>query len=409
MTGSRIFTLILLTATFVFPSARAQDPMILQAAEKGDAAAEIQLGYAYRDGVSVTADHAKAFEWFSKAAATGSLEAVDNLGWLTEHGMGTPADAAKALALYRQAAEAGHDVAMRNLLRCVRDKIGPPMDESAVLDSLYTGWLHCKTTNAANEVAMFMVGMKSLAKYEPILKQLGAVDSVVTQICIARIYHDGLGGIAKNPAVVDACFKRARANGFGGEMLDTRQIADLTKRPPLKNEFAYLPTTHLDQGYNMCAPTSAAMGLEYYLKKPVDPYFIKRNSTGATTVGTGTAWDYMMHGIHAVCGHDWEFRSWPNDDAGFEAGLPVMLAELDAGHIALIDLGPHTVVLCGYDAKQRVVYINNPAYIWPGIHTVSYQDLRKKWHSPWHVSTTNGVEARPVLLTAASAKSTARN
>ena len=380
--------------------------MILEAAEKGDVAAEIQIGYAYRDGVSVTVNHTKAFEWFGKAAATGNVEAVDNLGWLVEHGMGTTADAAKACALYRQAAEAGHDVAMRNLLRCVRGGIGPPMDEYAVLEALYTGWLHRKTPDTSNVIAGFMVGMKSLERGKPILKQLAAVDSYFTQLCLARIFHDGVGGIAKDPTVVDACFKRARANGLGNEMLDTRQIEGLTKRRPVKGEFAYLPTKHLDQGYNMCAPTSAAMALEYYLKKPVDPYAIKKNSTGATAGGTGTAWDCMMHGIHAVSGHDWQFRSWPNDDAGFDAGLPVTLAELDAGHVVLIDLGPHTVVLSGYDAKQRVVYINNPAFIWPGIHTVSYDELRRKWHSPWHVTTTNGVEARPVLFTAGGVRPT---
>jgi len=409
MPGSKTLTQALLGSLLLSTVTRAQDPVKLQAAEKGDVAAQIQLGYAYRDGVSVTADLPKAFEWFSKAAVTGNVEAVDNLGWLVEHGMGTTADAAKARALYQQAAEAGHSVAMRNLLRCVRDRIGPPMDEYAVLEALYTGWLHSKTPDTANTVAGFMVGMKSLVRCKPILKELSVVDALFTQLCIARIYHDGIGGIAKDPTVVDACFKHARANGFGKENLDTRQIGELTKRSPVKSEFAYLPTTHLDQGYNMCAPTSAAMGLEFYLKKPVDPYAIKQNSTGATTMGTGTAWDCMMHGIHAVSGHDWQFRSWPNDDAGFETGLPVMLAELDAGHIVLIDLGPHTVVLSGYDAKQRVVYINNPAFWWPGIHTVSYDELRGKWHSPWHVTTTNGVEARPVLLTADSARRTGQH
>jgi hypothetical protein len=192
------------------------------------------------------------------------------------------------------------------------------------------------------------------------------------------------------------------------ELLDIDQLVGLAKRPRVPGRFVYLPTHHLDQGHNMCAPTSAAMGLEFYLQKPVDPYAIKKNSVGQSEPGTGTAWDCMIHGIKAVSGHAWKFRSWRNNDAGFDAGLPILLSELDAGRIALIDLGPHTVLLSGYDAAKQVVYINDPALCWPGIRAVSYTDLRKKWHSPGHVTTTNGVEARPVLLTADSAKKSAR-
>lgn len=371
---------------------------MLEAAQKGDVAAQIRLAYAFRDGNSAPQDHRQAFAWFSKAAATGHVEAVDNLGWLMEHGMGTTADTGKARALYQQAAEAGHDVAMRNFLRCVRDGIGGRMDEHAVLKSLATGWQKSKSPNAANELAQFMVGMKSLRPYQALFEELSEVKAHNTQLCLGRIAYEGLGGIPQDMAGAKAAFRRARAHGFGPENLDPFQLEELAKRPAVKGEFAYRVTAHLDQGFNMCAPTSAAMALQYATKNAVDPYAIKQNSTGATQPGSGTAWDCMLHGIKAVSGQEWKFRSWPNDDAGFHAGLPVLTGELDAGRVALIDLGPHTVVLCGYDARQRVVHINNPAFAWPGIHTVSYDELRGKWHSPWHVTTTNGVEARPVLL-----------
>ncbi len=401
------FTLIALLV-FIATAAYAQRPETIEAAVKGDVKSQIKLGYGFRDGSYGKKDNQKAFEWFSKAAATTNPEALDNLGWLVENGMGTTANGAKARELYRKAADQKHVLAINNLARCYRDGVGGAVDTKEALKWSVLAFETNPGPETANPLAMALLNEPSLTPYRALIDRLATVMNHKVLKNVARIYHEGSGGTEKNPQRVRELFAAARAHGMPAELLDADQLDDLAKRPRVTGQFAYQPTHHLDQGYNMCAPTSAAMGLEFYLGKPVDPYAIKKNSDGQSQPGTGTAWDCMMHGIKAVSGHDWEFRSWPNNDTGFDAGLPVLLAELDAGRIALIDLGEHTVVLSGYDAEKQVVYINNPAYGWPGIHTVSYADLRKKWHSPWHVTTTKGVEARPVLLTADSAKKSAR-
>jgi TPR repeat protein len=94
-----------ITALTFAASAFAQKPEIIEAAEKGNVSAQLELGYGFRDGSYGKKDNQKAFEWFSKAAATNNPEALDNLGWLVENGRGTPADGAKARKLYRRAAD----------------------------------------------------------------------------------------------------------------------------------------------------------------------------------------------------------------------------------------------------------------------------------------------------------------
>ena len=378
----------------------AQDSKDLIAAKRGDSSAQVRVAYYYRDQRS---DNKTALLWFSKAAGLGNMEAVDNLGWMREHGMAVPRDEAKAQALYRKSAEGGNPGGQVNLARCLCEGIGGEKDVKEALKWAAASFHSDKDRRAPGTLINVLLDQADLRPHEKLIADLGAVNDSAILTKVARIYYEGIGRLPKNPAKVAMYFMRARQHGFGEDMCDAMQIERLAARRKVPGVFVYMPTQHLDQGYNMCAPTAAAMALQFYLCQPVDPYAIKANSTGATEPGTGTAWDCMLHGIKAVSGRTWVFRSWPNNDAGFEKGLPVLLGELDAGHVALIDLGPHTVVLVGYDSKRRVVYIQNPAYSWPGIHTVSYDKLKEKWHSPWHVTTTKGVEARPVLLTGDSA------
>lgn len=383
-------------------STRAQDDRDLAAAQAGDVPAMLRLAFHYRDQAQ---DYPNALHWFDKAAQRGNLRGIDNLAWMTESGWGTPKNPAKARALYQQAAEAGHPEAQVNHARCLKDGVCGPRDPDAAFKWAMKGYQSGKDPRAAMIVAELLLLKSDLRPYETLLAELAEVHRGDVLLLIARVYKEGLGGIPKNEDKAGVLVERARQSGLAKDVLDLVQLEQLAAKPDVKGSFVFLPTTHLDQGYNMCAPTAAAMALGFYLGKMPDPYAIKTNSTGATQPGTGTAWDCLLHGVKAVSGRDWEFRSWPLTDAGFDAGFPVLLAELDASHVALIDLGPHTVVLAGYDAKERIVYIQNPANSWPGIHTVSYERLKAEWHSPWHVTTTMGIEARPVLLTGSSAHS----
>ncbi len=382
-------------------AAPAAEDALQASAQGGDVAAMVRLGFEYREGLRGRASNdVAAFEWFSKAAEAGNPRGLDNAAFLLENGRGTRRDPARARALYRQAADLGNPEAQSNLARCLHDGIGGARDEAAAFDWALRAYRNGETDRAAGILMTILVTHTNLLPHRALLDELGRARSEQAMLRLAHVYHEGLGGIGRDPAQAGIYFERARQYGLQGESLTPDQIAALSRRPRQPGRFAFLSMRHVEQGYNMCAPTAAAMALGYYHGTPPDPYTIKANSTGATEVGTGTAWDHLMIGVHTVSGRRWTFRSFPLSDAGFDEGLPVLRDELDAGRPPLIDLGPHTVVLCGYDAEQRIVYILNPAYPFPGLHTLTYDQLRERWHSPGHLSTTR-TPARPMLFTGA--------
>jgi TPR repeat protein len=86
-----------------------------KAAEKGHANAMLNLGALYANGQGVAQDHAKAREWYEKAADKGNAGAMTNLGVLYENGHGMAQDYAKAREWYGKAADKGDARAMTNL------------------------------------------------------------------------------------------------------------------------------------------------------------------------------------------------------------------------------------------------------------------------------------------------------
>lgn len=84
-------------------------------AERGDAAAQYDLGLMFQKGEKVPKDEAAALAWFSKAAAQGHTKAEVNLGSIYAHGFGVPQDWAKSIEWYRKAAAKGDTTAEHNL------------------------------------------------------------------------------------------------------------------------------------------------------------------------------------------------------------------------------------------------------------------------------------------------------
>ena len=74
-----------------------------KAAEKGDAAAQNNIGWLYENGFGVKQDYAEALNWFSKAANRNNADAQNNIGWLYEKGWGVEQDFTEAMGWYRKA------------------------------------------------------------------------------------------------------------------------------------------------------------------------------------------------------------------------------------------------------------------------------------------------------------------
>ena len=86
-----------------------------QAAEQGDAGAQIRLGARYYFGDGVTKDEAEAVRWFRLAAEQGDADAQTSLGLMYAEGRGVLQDEAEAARWLRLAAEQGHAEAQFNL------------------------------------------------------------------------------------------------------------------------------------------------------------------------------------------------------------------------------------------------------------------------------------------------------
>lgn len=73
---------------------------LTDAADLGNAEAQMALGWEYYDGVILNKDDAVAFEWFRKAADQGMPKAKFQVGYMYAHGIGVPKSKAEAEMWY---------------------------------------------------------------------------------------------------------------------------------------------------------------------------------------------------------------------------------------------------------------------------------------------------------------------
>ena len=97
-------------------------------ANKGNAAAQYNLGQMYRDGEGVSKNYKTAVKWYKLAAKQGNAFAQLNLGELYRQGQGVPQDYKTAVKWHRLAAEQGLAYAQHNLGEMYRQGQGVPQD-----------------------------------------------------------------------------------------------------------------------------------------------------------------------------------------------------------------------------------------------------------------------------------------
>jgi TPR repeat protein len=102
----------------------------LNAAEGGDATAQLLSGACYEHGTGLKQDDAKAVEWYKKAANQGNAAAQHNLGFMYRTGRGVDRDDAESVKWYRLAAAQGFAVAQNNLGFMYSEGLGVPRDDT---------------------------------------------------------------------------------------------------------------------------------------------------------------------------------------------------------------------------------------------------------------------------------------
>jgi TPR repeat protein len=90
---------------------------LYEAAERGDAEAQFNLGMMYSAGLGIEKDDSAAFRWIHKAAEQGHKEAEFILGLMFDEGVGAAKDESQALTWYRKAADHGERRAQYQLAR----------------------------------------------------------------------------------------------------------------------------------------------------------------------------------------------------------------------------------------------------------------------------------------------------
>lgn len=91
---------------------------LLPAAQKGHKKAQYRMGRCYDKGYGVAEDNAKAFQWYSKAAAQNYHKAQYQMGRCYKKGKGVAKDKTKAFQYFSKAAKQGNAKAEFALGEC---------------------------------------------------------------------------------------------------------------------------------------------------------------------------------------------------------------------------------------------------------------------------------------------------
>ena len=101
----------------------------LQAAEKGNAEAQFDIGYAYYTGEGISRNYTSAAMWFKRSAKQNFAKAQYNLAYCYMNGRGVPCDYDKAFSYLNQSAENDYKRAQITLADCYTKGVLVEQDE----------------------------------------------------------------------------------------------------------------------------------------------------------------------------------------------------------------------------------------------------------------------------------------
>ncbi|GAB3273608.1 caspase family protein [Parahaliea aestuarii] len=100
----------------------------LEAAEGGDATAQLYVGEIYEKGWLGTPDYTQAAHWYGLATAQGDTRAQRRMAYFYERGLGVAADKQQALSLWRQALDLGDEVVLASQVEAQRSEAQREID-----------------------------------------------------------------------------------------------------------------------------------------------------------------------------------------------------------------------------------------------------------------------------------------
>ncbi len=153
-----------------------------KAAEQGYADAQCSLGLMYFIGEGVPKDSAEAAKWWRKSADQGLAPAQSNLGMLYDNGDGVLQDSAEAVKWYRKAAAQG-DAGAQSSLDYIYAKYRKAAEQGDPNAQIYVGWMYLKGEGVPKDIT-------TAAKWYRMAAEQGHANA---QGSLGKLYADGEG------------------------------------------------------------------------------------------------------------------------------------------------------------------------------------------------------------------------
>lgn len=197
--------------------------MMLNNAERGNAAAMLNMGTFYEQGIGTPRNFIKAREWYQKAAEAGLPEGYFNLGVCYEIGLGTSGDMALAIKNYQKAADMKQPQALYKLASLYASGEGVSKNEAKAVEYLIKA-ADAGVNVAANELGVIYLqgGMKQKKDGKKALEMfmkaadMGNLEAIKN---IAVIFKDGIEHKA-SPAAALKWYIIAQKGGYQSPDMD---------------------------------------------------------------------------------------------------------------------------------------------------------------------------------------------
>eukprot|EP00123_Amoebidium_parasiticum_P020988 comp5968_c0_seq1/m.1819 comp5968_c0_seq1/g.1819 ORF comp5968_c0_seq1/g.1819 comp5968_c0_seq1/m.1819 type:complete len:678 (-) comp5968_c0_seq1:80-2113(-) len=187
-------------------------------ADRGDVEAQVTVGRLYlTGGHSVAPDHAKAYQYLSKAAEAGSAQAKANLGQMYEKAQGPikEPDLKKAFELYKESASEGNPSGQNNLGLLYLHGKGVDQDYREALRLFQMASKENHIDAQYNLGLMFFNGLGITRDPESALKMFQKAaekNHSLALYSLALMYHQGVGTV-RNPTLAVTFFKNLCERG----------------------------------------------------------------------------------------------------------------------------------------------------------------------------------------------------
>jgi uncharacterized protein len=191
-------------------------------AEKGDAAAQRDLGLMYDHAQGVAQDYTEAVKWFRKAAEQGNAGAQLLLGVHCQNGDGIRQDYVEAVKWLRKAAEQGEAGAQYDLGVCYYRGQGVAQDYAEAVK-----WYR-KAADKGDPMAQYNLGvcysrgqgvLQDYAETVKWYRKAADQDEIAAQYNLGVCYHDGQG-VAQDNAEAAKWFRKAAEQGDAAAQYD---------------------------------------------------------------------------------------------------------------------------------------------------------------------------------------------